>query len=181
MFVAYLLARNIRYEEDLVDQLFNCSEKRLARFLLLLAHFGKEGIPETVIPRISQETLAEMVGTTRSRGEPVQKAGVHSLRRRHKKAPCRSTARCLTSYSIPAGALNASVIGQHPAKPKSDSVFKTGSAVVVTQLSFVPSLSPTLLAGQPRSSSVLMLTLFAWVSSLPLERSAWPIVPSAPS
>jgi CRP/FNR family transcriptional regulator, cyclic AMP receptor protein len=67
MFVAYLLARNIRYEEDLVDQLFNSSEKRLARILLLLAHFGKEGVPETVIPKISQETLAEMVGTTRSR------------------------------------------------------------------------------------------------------------------
>jgi CRP/FNR family transcriptional regulator, cyclic AMP receptor protein len=67
MFVKYLLARNIRYEEDLVDQLFNSSEKRLARVLLLLAHFGKEGIPETVIPKISQETLAEMVGTTRSR------------------------------------------------------------------------------------------------------------------
>ena len=67
MFVAYLLARNIRYEEDLVDQLFNSSEKRLARILLLLAHFGKEGMPETVIPKISQETLAEMIGTTRSR------------------------------------------------------------------------------------------------------------------
>jgi len=67
MFVAYLLARNIRYEEDLVDQLFNSSEKRLARILLLLAHFGKESIPETVVPKISQETLAEMVGTTRSR------------------------------------------------------------------------------------------------------------------
>jgi CRP/FNR family cyclic AMP-dependent transcriptional regulator len=67
MFVAYLLARNIRYEEDLVDQLFNSSEKRLARVLLLLAHFGKEGSPETVVPKISQETLAEMVGTTRSR------------------------------------------------------------------------------------------------------------------
>jgi CRP-like cAMP-binding protein len=67
LFVAYLLARNIRYEEDLVDQLFNSSEKRLARVLLLLAHFGKEGVPETVVPRISQETLAEMVGTTRSR------------------------------------------------------------------------------------------------------------------
>ncbi len=67
MFVAYLLARNIRYEEDLVDQLFNSSEKRLARVLLLLAHFGKEGIPETVVPKISQETLAHMVGTTRSR------------------------------------------------------------------------------------------------------------------
>ncbi len=67
LFVAYLLARNIRYEEDLVDQLFNSSEKRLARILLLLAHFGKEGVPEPVIPKISQETLAEMVGTTRSR------------------------------------------------------------------------------------------------------------------
>ena len=67
LFVAYLLARNIRYEEDLVDQLFNSSEKRLARILLLLAHFGKDGVPETVIPKISQETLAEMIGTTRSR------------------------------------------------------------------------------------------------------------------
>jgi CRP/FNR family cyclic AMP-dependent transcriptional regulator len=67
VFVAYLLARNVRYEEDLVDQLFNSSEKRLARVLLMLAHFGKEGVPETVVPKISQETLAEMVGTTRSR------------------------------------------------------------------------------------------------------------------
>src|SRR5579864_2976670 len=67
LFVAYLLARNIRYEEDLVDQLFNSSEKRLARILLLLAHFGKEGTPQTVVPKISQETLAEMIGTTRSR------------------------------------------------------------------------------------------------------------------
>jgi CRP/FNR family cyclic AMP-dependent transcriptional regulator len=67
MFVAYLLTRNIRYEEDLVDQLFNSSEKRLARVLLLLAQFGKNGKPEVAIPKISQETLAEMVGTTRSR------------------------------------------------------------------------------------------------------------------
>jgi CRP/FNR family cyclic AMP-dependent transcriptional regulator len=67
MFVAYLLTRNLRYEEDLVDQLFNSSEKRLARILLLLAHFGKDGKPEVVIPKISQETLAEMVGTTRPR------------------------------------------------------------------------------------------------------------------
>jgi CRP-like cAMP-binding protein len=67
MFTAYLLSRNIRYEEDLVDQLFNSSEKRLARILLLLAHFGKEGKPEIVIPKMSQETLADMVGTTRSR------------------------------------------------------------------------------------------------------------------
>lgn len=67
VFVAYLLARNIRYQEDLVDQLFNSSEKRLARVLILLAHFGKEGVPQTVIPKISQETLAAMVGTTRSR------------------------------------------------------------------------------------------------------------------
>ena len=67
LFVAYLLTRNIRYEEDLVDQLFNSSEKRLARILLLLAHFGKDGKPEAAIPKISQETLAEMVGTTRGR------------------------------------------------------------------------------------------------------------------
>ena len=67
MFMAYLLARNIRYEEDLVDQLFNSSEKRLARILLLLARFGKDGAPETLIANISQETLAEMIGTTRSR------------------------------------------------------------------------------------------------------------------
>lgn len=67
MFTAYLLSRNIRIEEDLVDQLFNSSEKRLARILLLLANFGKEGRPERVVPKISQETLAEMVGTTRSR------------------------------------------------------------------------------------------------------------------
>src|ERR1035438_426267 len=67
MFVAYLLTRNIRHEEDLVDQLFNSSEKRLARVLLLLAHFGKEGKAETLIPKISQEMLAEMIGTTRSR------------------------------------------------------------------------------------------------------------------
>ncbi len=67
LFVAYLLTRNFRYEEDLVDQLFNSSEKRLARILLLLAQFGKDGKPEAAIPQISQETLAEMVGTTRSR------------------------------------------------------------------------------------------------------------------
>jgi CRP-like cAMP-binding protein len=67
LFIAHLLSRNIRIEEDLVDQLFNSSEKRLARILLLLANFGKEGRPERVVPQISQETLAEMVGTTRSR------------------------------------------------------------------------------------------------------------------
>jgi CRP/FNR family cyclic AMP-dependent transcriptional regulator len=67
VFVAHLLQRNIRYQADLVDQLFNSSEKRLARVLLLLSHFGKEGIPQTVLPKISQETLAEMIGTTRSR------------------------------------------------------------------------------------------------------------------
>src|ERR1700724_410776 len=67
LFVAYLLARNIRYEEDLVDQLFNSSEKRLARLLLLLAHFGKEDVPASAVPKMSQETLAEMIGTTRSR------------------------------------------------------------------------------------------------------------------
>jgi CRP/FNR family transcriptional regulator, cyclic AMP receptor protein len=67
LFTMYLLSRNIRIEEDLVDQLFNSSEKRLARILLLLANFGKEGRPEPVVPKVSQETLAEMVGTTRSR------------------------------------------------------------------------------------------------------------------
>ena len=67
MFVAYLLTRNIRYEEDLVDQLFNSSEKRRARILLLPAHFGKDGKPKVAIPKISQETLAQMVGTPRSR------------------------------------------------------------------------------------------------------------------
>lgn len=67
VFVAHLLSRNIRIEEDLVDQLFNSSEKRLARVLLLLANFGKEGMPQTVIPKMSQEMLAEIVGTTRSR------------------------------------------------------------------------------------------------------------------
>jgi CRP-like cAMP-binding protein len=67
MFIAYLLARTIRVESDLVDQLFNSSEKRLARLLLLLANFGKEGKPEPIIAKISQETLAEMIGTTRSR------------------------------------------------------------------------------------------------------------------
>ena len=66
-FTKHLLSRSIRFEEDLVDQLFNSSEKRLARILLLLANFGKSGRPEPVVPKISQETLAEMVGTTRSR------------------------------------------------------------------------------------------------------------------
>ena len=67
MFMAYLLSRTMRVEEDLVDQLFNSSEKRLARALLLMANFGKEGRPETMIAKVSQETLAEMIGTTRSR------------------------------------------------------------------------------------------------------------------
>lgn len=67
MFMAYLLTRNSRIEEDLIDQLFNSSEKRLARLLLLLANFGKEGSPQAISPNISQETLAEMIGTTRSR------------------------------------------------------------------------------------------------------------------
>jgi Crp-like helix-turn-helix domain len=67
LFISHLLARNSRVEEDLVDQLFNSSEKRLARILLLLANFGKEGRPEPIIAKISQDTLAEMIGTTRSR------------------------------------------------------------------------------------------------------------------
>ena len=67
LFMAYILARNSRIEEDLIDQLFNSSEKRLARLLLLLANFGKEGRPEPIVGKISQETLAEMIGTTRAR------------------------------------------------------------------------------------------------------------------
>jgi CRP/FNR family transcriptional regulator, cyclic AMP receptor protein len=66
-FIAHMLGRNIRIEQDLVDQLFNSSEKRLARTLLLLARYGKEDTPQRVLPKLSQETLAEMVGTTRSR------------------------------------------------------------------------------------------------------------------
>src|SRR3982751_348905 len=65
--MSYLLTRNSRIEEDLIDQLFNSSEKRLARLLLLLANFGKQGSPQPISPNISQETLAEMIGTTRSR------------------------------------------------------------------------------------------------------------------
>ncbi len=67
LFMAHLVTRNVRIQEDLIDQLFHPAEKRLARTLLLLAHFGEEGQPERVIPKISQETLAEMIGTTRSR------------------------------------------------------------------------------------------------------------------
>ena len=67
LFTAYILTRNGRIEEDLIDQLFNSSEKRLARLLLILANFGKDGSPQTIQPNISQETLAEMIGTTRGR------------------------------------------------------------------------------------------------------------------
>ncbi|HEX7092914.1 MAG TPA: Crp/Fnr family transcriptional regulator, partial [Nitrospiraceae bacterium] len=67
LFMAYMLSRNVRIQTDLVDHLFNSAEKRLARILLLLAHYGKEGKPEPVIPKISQDTLADMIGTTRSR------------------------------------------------------------------------------------------------------------------
>jgi len=83
VFVAYLLTRNIRYEEDLVDQLFNPSEKRLARMLLMLAHFGNEGAPQTVIPKISQETLAQMVrhhpAANQFFHEQVQEVRLHRL------------------------------------------------------------------------------------------------------
>jgi len=92
-FIAHLLTRNIRIEEDLVDHLFNSSEKRLARILLFLANFGKEGRPEEVIPKISQETLAEMIGTTRSRVSfflnRFRKVGSSST-----MAECRFTPRC---------------------------------------------------------------------------------------
>jgi CRP/FNR family transcriptional regulator, cyclic AMP receptor protein len=81
MFMAHLLTRNSRIEEDLIDQLFNSSERRLARMLLLLANFGKVGSPQPISPSISQETLAEMIGTTRSRvshfHEQVSQAGPH--------------------------------------------------------------------------------------------------------
>ena len=85
MFVSHILARNARIEEDLVDQLFNSTEKRLARVLLLLANFGKEGRPEPINAKISQETLAEMIGTTRSRVShfmnKFRRAGLHRLQR----------------------------------------------------------------------------------------------------
>jgi CRP-like cAMP-binding protein len=80
-FMSHLLARNIRVEADLVDQLFNSSEKRLARLLLILAKFGKEGKPERVIPKVSQETLAEMIGATRARVSFFMKNGPDRLRR----------------------------------------------------------------------------------------------------
>ena len=88
MFIAHLLGRTIRVEADLVDQLFNSSEKRLARLLLLLANFGKEGKPEPIIAKISQETLAEMIGTTRSRVSffmnKFRKLGFIRLQRQHR-------------------------------------------------------------------------------------------------
>ena len=88
LFIAHLVVRTIRVEADLVDQLFNSSEKRLARLLLLLANFGKEGKPEPIIAKISQETLAEMIGTTRSRVsflyEQISQIRLHSLQRRHR-------------------------------------------------------------------------------------------------
>ena len=88
LFMAYLLTRNSRIEEDLIDQLFNSSEKRLARLLLLLANFGKEGNPQLISPNISQETLAEMIGTTRSRVsffyEQIPQTGPHQLQRENR-------------------------------------------------------------------------------------------------
>jgi CRP/FNR family cyclic AMP-dependent transcriptional regulator len=86
LFMAYLLTRNSRIKEDLIDQLFNSSEKRLARLLLLLANFGKEGSPQPISPNVSQETLAEMIGTTRSRVS-------HSMNKfRKRDIPARSDA-----------------------------------------------------------------------------------------
>jgi CRP/FNR family transcriptional regulator, cyclic AMP receptor protein len=86
LFMAYLLSRNSRIEEDLIDQLFNSSEKRLARLLLLLANFGKEGTPQPIVAKMSQETLAEMIGTTRSRVSffmnKFRKLGFHHLQRK---------------------------------------------------------------------------------------------------
>ena len=90
LFLKFLLDRSMRIQADLVDQLFNSSEKRLARILLLMAEFGQPGEPEPLIPKISQETLAEMIGTTRSRvsffHEPLPQAGLYRLRRPHSGA-----------------------------------------------------------------------------------------------
>ena len=113
LLLSYMLTRTIRIEEDLIDQLFNSSEKRLARALLLLANFGKEGKPETVIPKISQETLADMIGTTRSRVSffmnKFRRLGLSNT-----TAPSRSTARCLTSSSTISPALQLSRICREP-------------------------------------------------------------------
>jgi len=85
LFMSYVLSRNSRIEEDLIDQLFNSSEKRLARLLLLLANFGKEGRPEPIVGKFSQETLAEMIGTTRSRvssfHEQILQIGFYRIQR----------------------------------------------------------------------------------------------------
>jgi hypothetical protein len=94
LFVAHLLARNIRFEADQVDQLFNSSEKRPARILLLLAQFGKDGKPETVIPKISQESLAETVGTTRSRVSFFMNRFRNSDSSNTTTAECRCTVHC---------------------------------------------------------------------------------------
>jgi CRP/FNR family transcriptional regulator, cyclic AMP receptor protein len=93
LFVSHLLARTIRLEEDLVDQLFNSSEKRLARALLLLANFGKEGRPEPILAKVSQETLAEMIGTTRSRVSHFM-TSFGNWASLITTAPWKSTARC---------------------------------------------------------------------------------------
>ena len=90
-FIAHMLKRNVRIEEDLVDQLFNSTEKRLARALLLLARYGKEGRPETIIPRISQETLAGMVGTNRGRVNLFMNTSLVSSTT---TADCKCIARC---------------------------------------------------------------------------------------
>jgi len=86
-FISYMLAHNIRVEEDLMDQLFNSSEKRLARTLLPLARYGKQDQPDRILPKVSQETLAEMIGTTRSRvnffHEQIQKTGLHRIQRQN--------------------------------------------------------------------------------------------------
>ena len=97
LFMAYLLARNIRIEADLIDQLFNSSEKRLARLLLLLANFGKDGSPQPVIAKISQETLAEMIGTTRSRVSSFMNK-FRRLASSNTMGTWRCTAPCLASF-----------------------------------------------------------------------------------
>ena len=136
-FMAHLLARNVRFEEDLVDQLFNSSEKRLARVLLLLARYGKEGKIEPVVPKISQEILAEMVGTTRPADqrvhEQVPEARVHRLQRRpHRFTALFSTFSCTigNQFHVAPRALSRTRLFnlEHFSMFKTEQISRAGSA-----------------------------------------------------
>ena len=142
-----------RYEEDLVDQLFNSSEKRLARVLLFACRFGKEGIPETVVPKISQESFSEMVGTTRSRVSffmnRFRKLGfIHYAGAQ--KALSRSIAHCLMSFSTTKFAAKEK---RHPPKLRMPSSHENASSI-----SGIAGNSP---AGRPRPSAVLEVNLIS--------------------